>query len=291
MYYIVYAFLYVFSLLPFWILYGISYCTYVLIYYVVRYRKDVVIENLTIAFPDKSTEEKEGIAKKFYKNFTDSFIETIKLFSISPAQLQKRFNWDCGELNKYYETGRNVQAHLGHFFNWEYANLSVSLTATFPVLVVYMPITNKAMNKIVIKLRTRFNAKIIGATTFLKDFRPYSKEHSCLIFVADQNAGLYNLAYWLPFFGKMAPFVTGPEKTARLNNSICVYVKFKKIKRGYYTVRLIEMTNEPRLLKEGDLTKSIRDMVEENIREQPENYLWTHRRWKRTFDPSKHRAV
>ena len=147
------------------------------------------------------------------------------------------------------------------------------------------------MDKIFIKLRTRFEAKMIGATSFLKDFKPYIKERTCLIFVADQNAGHYNLAYWLPFFGKLAPFVTGPEKTARLNNSICVYAKFKKLKRGCYYVSLHEITTEPRKLEEGKLTKLIRDFVEENIREQPENYLWTHKRWKRQFDPSKHRAL
>lgn len=291
MYYLLYGFLYLFSLLPFWFLYGISYVAYVLIYYIMGYRKEVVMGNLEIAFPEKSFDERKLIAKKFYKNFADSFIEIIKLFSISPAQLHKRFSWDHENLNKYYATGRNVQAHLGHFFNWEYANLSLSLQAKFKVLVVYMPIANKAMDKIFIKLRTRFNAKMIGATSFLKDFRPYSKERACLIFVADQNAGQYNLAYWLPFFGKLAPFVTGPEKTARLNNSICVYAKFTKLKRGCYHVSIEEITTEPRQFEEGGLTKRIRDLVEENIREQPENYLWSHRRWKRTYDPSKHRAL
>lgn len=215
----------------------------------------------------------------------------IKLFSISPRQLQKRMTWDYALLHKYYDAGRNVQLHLGHFFNWEYANLSVSLESKFPVLVVYMPIANKAIDKVFIKLRTRFNAKMIAATSYVRDFRPYSKQRSCLVFVADQNAGHYNLAYWLPFFGKLAPFVTGPEKSARLNNSVCIYIKFKKIKRGYYHADLFEMTDAPRQLKEGDITKSLISFVEENITEQPENYLWTHRRWKRTFDPSKHRAL
>jgi KDO2-lipid IV(A) lauroyltransferase len=291
MYYLLYGFLYVVSLLPFWILYAISDVAYVIIYYFIGYRKEVVMGNLEIAFPEKSLDEKKLIAKKFYKNFADSFVEVIKLVSISPVQLHKRFSWDHENLNKYYATDRNVQAHLGHFFNWEYANLSLSLQAKFKVLVVYMPIANKAMDKIFIKLRTRFNAKMIGATSFLKDFKPYSKERTCLIFVADQNAGQYNLAYWLPFFGKLAPFVTGPEKTARLNNSICVYAKFTKLTRGCYHVSIHEIITEPRQLEEGGLTKRIRDLLEENIREQPENYLWSHRRWKREYDPSKHRAL
>ncbi|MFT4153950.1 lysophospholipid acyltransferase family protein [Parafilimonas sp.] len=291
MYYILYAFLYLVSLLPFWFLYGISYLAYVLIYYIIGYRKAVVFSNIAVAFPNKTEAERKRIAKSFYKNFTDNFMEVIKLFSISPAQLQNRMTWDYEFLDKYYRQGKNVQLHLGHFFNWEYANLSVSFASRFPVLVVYMPITGKAIDKVFIKLRTRFNAKMIRATSFLKDFKPYSKQQSCLVFVADQNAGSYNLAYWLSFFNKMAPFVTGPEKTARLNNSVCIYVNFKKVKRGYYHGALIEITDSPRQLQEGEITKRTRDLIEENMREQPENYLWTHRRWKRTFNPAKHRAL
>ena len=250
----------------------------------------MVFSNLTIVFPEKSNGEKKLIAKKFYKNFTDSFIETIKLLSISKKELQKRFVVQFNSINKYYDSGRNVQVHLGHFFNWEYANLSF-LGSAYPLLVVYMPIANKAVNKIFYNLRSRFNAKMIAATSYLKDFKPYSKDRFCLVFVADQSAGQYNLAYWLPFFGKLTPFVTGPEKSARLNNTICLYVKFRKLKRGYYDAEFFEITDNPRQLKEGDITKRLITFVEENIQEQPENYLWSHRRWKRVYDPSKHRAL
>lgn len=291
MYYLLYAFLYLVSLLPFWILYGISYIAYLIVYHIIGYRKEVVLSNLAIAFPTKTNEERKIISKKFYKNFTDSFIETIKLLSISKRPLQKRFTCNYESLNKYYSTGRNIQLHLAHFFNWEYGVLSVSLTSEFPLLVVYMPIANKAINKVFLKLRSRFNAKMIAATSYLKDFKPYSKERFCLVFVADQNAGNYHTAYWLPFFGKIAPFVTGPEKSARLNNTVCFYAKFTKRKRGYYYIEFIEMTDEPRLLKEGELTKQLIQFVEENLAAQPDNYLWTHRRWKRTFEPGRHRAL
>ncbi|HEX5153893.1 MAG TPA: lysophospholipid acyltransferase family protein [Parafilimonas sp.] len=291
MYYLTYSLLYLISLLPFWVLYGISYCAYIILYYFIGYRKEVVLSNLSIAFPEKSLDERKAIAKKFYKNFTDNFIEVVKMFSISPAQLQKRITWDYESLNKYYETGKNVQFHLGHFFNWEYANFSVSLESKFQVLVVYRTIFNKAMNKIFIRLRTRFNAKIIAANAFLKEFKPYSKERFCIVFVADQNPSKPIRGYWLPFFGKLAPFVTGPEKTARLTNAICLYVKFKKIKRGYYHVQLLEISDNPKQTAEGDITKSFVKYMEENIREQPETYLWSHRRWRHTYDPEKHRAL
>lgn len=290
MYYLLYGFLYLVSLLPFWILYGISHFAFVLIYHIIGYRKEIVMSNLAIAFPYKTVEERKLIARKFYRNFTDNFIETIKLLSISPKRLHQHFTWNYDKLNKYYATGRNIQLHLGHFFNWEYAALSASLGSAFPVLVVYMPIAGKAMNKVFLKLRSRFGAKMIPANTFIKDFRAYTRSRYCLVFVADQNAGNFTAAYWLPFFGKMAPFVTGPEKSARLNNTVCMYVEFTKIKRGHYYADFVEMTEEPRQLKEGELTKKLIGLIEDNLAKQPSNYLWTHRRWKHTYDPSKHKT-
>ena len=291
MYYFIYGLLYLVSLLPFWVLYRVSDLAYIILYYITGYRKQVVMSNLTIAFPDKSDNEKKLIAKKFYKNFTDNFIEVIKLFSISPAQLQKRFTADISDLNKYYATGKNVQLHLAHFFNWEYANLTLGLGSDYPVLVVYMPIANKSFNKVFHKLRTRFNAKMIAANSYLKEFKPYSKERFCLVFVADQNAPKAAQAYWLPFFGRLTSFVTGPEKSARLTNAVCLYIKFKKIKRGHYHGQIFEISDNPRQTAEGDITKGFVKFIEENMREQPENYLWSHRRWKYTYDPTRHRAL
>src|SRR4051812_16792473 len=115
MFYLVYGFLYLISLLPFWILYGISYLAYILIYYIIGYRKEVVMSNIAIAFPEKSLAERKLIAKKFYKNFTDNFIEIIKLLSISKKELQKRFVGEFDDVNKYFSSGKNIQLHAGHF--------------------------------------------------------------------------------------------------------------------------------------------------------------------------------
>ena len=288
MYYLVYGFFYLFSLLPFWIIYGISDFFCFIIYQVWGYRKEIVMNNLAIAFPDKSLAERKKIAKEFYRNLIDNFIETIKLLSISPKTLNKRFTCNYSLLNEYYKTHSSVQAHLGHFFNWEYANLAFSLNSDYPVLVIYMPLVNKLFNKIFYTLRTRFNAKMIAATAFRNEFLPYSKERFCLIFVADQNAGITEKAYWSPFFGKLAPFVTGPEKSARLNNTPVFVTKIRKIKRGHYEATIELLTDEPRSLKEGEITRRMITFVETAIKEQPANYLWSHRRWKHEFDPSRH---
>jgi KDO2-lipid IV(A) lauroyltransferase len=262
-----------------------------LIYYIIGYRKDVVFSNLAIAFPEKSIDEHKVIAKKFYKNFTDNFIEIIKLLSLSKKELQKRFTGEFDIPNSYYESGRNIQFHLGHFFNWEYANLSLSLESKFPVLVVYMPIANKAMNRIFNNIRTRFGGIMISATSYLKEFKSYNRQRFSLVFVGDQSAGNTEAAYWLPFFGKLTPFVTGPEKSAKLSNTVALYAKLMRVKRGHYHVRFFEITSEPKKLAEGEITKRTIQFLEENIRDQSEDYLWTHRRWKHRFDPSRHRAL
>ena len=147
------------------------------------------------------------------------------------------------------------------------------------------------MNKVFYRLRSRFNAKLIAANTYLRDFRQYSRERYFLVFVADQSAGNTHKAYWLPYFDKLTPFVTGPEKSARLTNAVCLYIKFKKIKRGHYHGQIFEISDNPKQTAEGDITKGLVKFIEENMREQPENYLWSHRRWKYTYDPAKHRAL
>lgn len=291
MYYLVYGLLYVVSLLPFFILYLISDLFYFIIYRVWGYRKDVVMNNLDIAFPEKTLDEKKQIAKQFYKNLIDNFIETIKLLSISKKELSKRFIVPHDSINKHFNSGRNIQFHLGHFFNWEYANLSLCLNLDYPVLIVYMPLKNKIFEKLFVKLRTRFNAKMVAATNFRRDFLPYLKERYAIVFVADQNAGTPHNAYWSNFFNKPAPFVTGPEKNARFTDCMVYYAKFYKPKRGFYEVKFELLTDDARSLKEGELTKKMIALTEACIRENPSNYLWSHRRWKHAFDAEKHERL
>ena len=291
MYYLVYGLLYLFSLLPFWFVYLISDFFYFIIYRVWGYRKEIVLSNLSIAFPEKSLPEKQKIAKQFYKNLVDNFIETIKLLSISEKEIKRRINWNEESLNKYFASGRNVQLHLGHFFNWEYGNAILGIKSIYPALTVYMPIVNKVVDKLFINLRTRFNTKLIAATHFKKDFAPYLRSKYCLVFVADQNPGKVSINYWSNFMHRKTPFVTGPEKTAKLTNNIVMYVEISRLKRGFYHADFFNITTEPRTLKEGEITKIFIDYVEQTIRKYPAEYLWSHRRWKHTFNAEKHSAL
>ena len=287
MYYIVYGIFYLLSLLPWRVIYIISDGIYGLLYYVVRYRRDVVDNNLLIAFPEKSEEERKQISKQFYKNFVDNFIEVIKFVSISKKELQKRFTFDYSIINDLYPTGRNIQLTLGHFFNWEFANIAYAANITYPIVLVYMPVENKVFDRLFKKIRERFGTHLVAATRFRNEFFPYTKGRYALGLVADQNPGGPENAYWTDFFERKTAFVKGPERNARMNNEIVILVNFYKTKRGYYHSEFEIVTKEPRSLPEGEVTKQMVAFIERCIRKRPANYLWSHRRWKWQFDEAK----
>ncbi len=291
MYYLVYGILYLFSLLPFRVLYLLSDGIAFLLYYIIGYRKQVVFQNLAIAFPEKSAVEIKKIAKRFYRDFVDNFIEFIKLLSISEKTLNKRFVCDYSPINDLYATGQNVQLHLGHFFNWELANLAYSANVNYPLVVVYMPISNKVLDRVFIKARKRFGSLLVRATRYRQDFSKYNRDRFALVLVGDQNPGGPENAYWADFFGKKTPFVKGPEKGARLNRAAVVMCNIYKLKRGYYKSEASLLTTDPRSLPDGEITRQMIAFIENNIRQHPSNYLWSHRRWKWEYIPEKYESL
>jgi KDO2-lipid IV(A) lauroyltransferase len=289
MYFIVYSLFYLISLLPWRVLYFVSDGIAFLLRKVIKYRVEVVYQNLAIAFPDKSQQERIKIAKEFYQQFTDSFIETIKLISISDKTFQKRFSSNIEVVNELYASGQSVQIMAGHFFNWEFANWGVAKYGKYPFLAVYMPLSNKAFNKLIYDIRARYGSILIPATNFRTQFHKYANEGPyAMALAADQNPGNPLQAYWVNYFGKPTPFVKGPEKGAKLNNTAQVFVHFYRTKRGYYHSQYELMTNSPNDFKEGELTKIYVKILEEKVKQHPSNYLWSHRRWKYTYDAALH---
>ncbi|HEX3168052.1 MAG TPA: lysophospholipid acyltransferase family protein [Chitinophagaceae bacterium] len=285
MYYIFYGFFYLISLLPLTILYLFSDLAYFLLYYVFSYRKKVVMDNLLQAFPEKTDQERKKIAKQFYLNFTDNFIEVIKLLSASPAFIDKHFTGDYTLCNKLYEEGKKCHFLLAHNFNWELGCLAVAQNIKQVFLVVYMPIGNQAFDKIFMKIRTKTGAELLPATDMRNAIIPYRNKLYGLALVADQNPGYPKNAYWLNFFGKPTPFVKGPESGARRGNTPVVFCKIIKLKRGYYRI-FFEMGEEhPANTQQGELTKKYAQFLGNFIKEYPEMWLWSHRRWKWEWKP------
>lgn len=283
MYHLLYGFLYLFSLLPWRVLYLLSDGVYVLLYHVFKYRKKVVLSNLQLAFPDKPVGERIEIAKEFYKNFIDSFIETLKFLSISDKEFSKRICGNFEIFDDLYASGQNVQIHSGHFFNWEYMNWAVPKFSPYPFIGVYKQVSNKAVDKLILNLRQRYDSIMLSTYDFKTTFHSLSKGRYILGLYADQSPPNTGQAFWLPFFGKLTSFVTGPEKSARINNTAVVFVHHYKVKRGYYKAEFTLVTTTPKYYGRGELTKIYVKWLEECIQKKPFNYLWSHRRWKWEF--------
>jgi KDO2-lipid IV(A) lauroyltransferase len=282
MYYIIYGLLYLMSLLPFWLLYLLSDFVAFILNNVFGYRKDVVLYNLSIAFPEKSMEERKIIAKKFYVNLTDTFVEIIKMLSLSERELDKRCTIDMGTTHELEAKGLNIQFHAGHQMNWEYINWILEKNMTIPFIGIYQPISNKAMNKIFYDLRSRPNTILVSTREFKTRMHQLFKNQYGLGLGADQNTSP-SKAYWQYFFSKPVPFIMGPEKGALKNNTAVVFINLIKRRRGYYHYELKTITENPVNMQKGELTRLYRDFLETVIREHPDNYLWTHRRWRHEY--------
>ena len=280
MYYIVYPLLYLFSLLPFFILYSISDFIAFLLHSIFKYRKEVVLGNLQIAFPEKSEAERKKIARKFYQYFTDTFIECIKAISMSKSTLEKRNTGNYKMINELLDKGYNINLLGGHQFNWEYCSLLYALHIRIPISAVYIPISNKVIDKIFYDIRTRYGSVFISAIDFKNNMDELTKKQYIVALGADQNAGNPHNAYWIRFFGRPVPFVTGPEKGAIKNNAAVVYVRFTKVKRGYYHFEPYLLAENTAGRKEAEITCLYRDALERSIKNDPANYLWSHRRFK-----------
>ncbi len=285
MYSIFYALFYLISLIPWPIIYLLSDGVAFLLRKVFKYRVAVVDYNLSIAFPNKTLIERKKIAKEFYQKFTDSFFETIKLVSMSDNTFKKRFSSNVEVLNELYASGQNVQLMAGHFFNWEFANWGAAKYGKYPLIAVYMPLSNKFFDRLILDMRKRYGSIMIPATNFKNQFHQYaSSGQYAMALAADQNPGNPKSAYWVSFFGQPTPFVKGPEKGAKLNNTAQVFIHFYSTKRGYYHAHYELMTTAPNYFKDGQLTAQYVKVLEEKIKQHPANYLWSHRRWRYRYD-------
>jgi KDO2-lipid IV(A) lauroyltransferase len=283
---IFYILLYGISLLPMGVLYGLSNALAFIAFSGIGYRKKIVLDNLRIAFPEKTTNERVAIAKEFYLNFCDAIMEAIKLISADNRLIDKMFVADPAVVKVFEGTNKNIQIHAMHNFSWEIVNLGVAREMKLPFLAVYQPITNQFFNELFKKIRSRNGTILLPANDFKNNFLPHGNKQYILALVADQNPGNPAKAWWTNFFGKPAPFVKGPENAARQRDTAVLFANFYKVKRGLYSFSVEKFTDTPGELAPGELTLSYIKYVEEKIRERPANYLWSHRRWKHSYKPS-----
>lgn len=270
------------SFLPFWVIYGISDFLYVLIRFVVGYRKKVITENLRCSFPEKTDDEIKQIRNKFYRHFCDLWLETIKMHTIGRKSMAKHFQVEGIEkLNNYFEEGRSVVFLTVHYNNWEW-QIAMQPFVKHLGLVVYNPIRgNQAMENFLTHSRERWGAKCIPVHISGREIMKYNLQGqpTLAVLAADQTPPPSS-KFWTMFLNREAPFFSGPERIAIRGNQPVLFVHAKKVKRGFYKAEIVELVAEPKNAEPKDILLGYVRKTEEVIREQPEFYLWSHRRWK-----------
>lgn len=285
---IVYVLFYTLSLLPFRILYGMADIGYVLLYYIIRYRRGVVRKNLVTAFPEKSINDIKTIERKFYHWFCDYFLEAIKLLSISEKELRRRFTIiNSEEVEQCFQEGQDVAAILGHYCNWEWLScVGMNLPPERETGLIYHPLRNKTFDYLFRKLRSHEqNSHVIPKKDILRYVVTKKREgvRNICGYISDQGPKWTNIHLWLPFLNhEYTPVFTGGERIMRKMNNAVFYVEMSRPKRGYYTATYKLITREPNTLPADDITRQFFRLLEGTIRQEPAFYLWSHNRWKRT---------
>ena len=288
LYFIAYSVCYMVSLLPFWVLYRISDLFYVLLYHIIKYKRKVVRNNLRISFPQKGENEILAIEKKFYAFLCDQFIETIKLCSITEKGINKRMAFEglpemVSELEN--ENKNFAFLYMGHYGNWEWmSSYSLWMPREFDFFTLYKPLHNAVADKMMIRLRSRFGAKPVPKNDILRRIVENKRNGRLFLagFIGDQTPNRANLNFWMEFLNQDTPILVGTEKIARKFGLPVISLKMRKVRRGYYEVDFVDVCSDPGQLEPGELTRIHTRLLERYIREVPELWLWSHKRWKHT---------
>jgi KDO2-lipid IV(A) lauroyltransferase len=283
-YYLVYSILFLLALLPFWLLYAFADALYFLLYYVFRYRREIVRDNLTRSFPNKSIGELQKIEKAFYRNFSDMLIESLKMIHLSPKELSKRIPVINPEiLDKYRASGRSIAAVGAHYGNWEWT-LGIVQHLNYKTIGVYKPLNNKRFDSLINKMRTKFGTELVSMREIIRVVlkNKIEKTPTFNVFIADQSPVWEEIQYWIPFLNQNTAVYLGPEKIARQFDMVFIFGKISKTSRGHYSVELIPIEENVPNTAEFEVTKKFFKLLEEQIENSPEFWLWSHRRWKLT---------
>lgn len=268
--------------MPFRLLYFISDFVYLIVYYVVGYRKATVRENLALALPQLSQAERLIIEKKSFRHLCDMFLEMIKTMTISKEEISERFSFSNLEVyQKLEEQDKSIAMMMAHYASYEWA-ISLNSYAAFDGYAIYKKIANPYFDKLVRNIRSRFKAYLITTKeTVPTIIKNKNNNHLSLYgFASDQSPKITSAFHWQKFMGVEVPVHTGAEMLSKKYNMNVIFLKVKKIKRGYYQGHFEILSENPQSVPNYEITDKFLKLVEEQIYEAPEYYLWTHKRWK-----------
>lgn len=281
-YLIVYPLLWLVSILPFRLLYALSDGLFVLLYYVVGYRKKTVRENLQLVFPKKSNKEIKQISKKFYHHFCDMIVEAIKSMTISEEDLKKRYVFtNIDEIHKIEKQRKSIILMCAHYGSWEWIFI-MNRYVNHKGYAVYKRLANKYFDALVKKIRARYDTQLITTKETVHKLGAAKLRGELTIngFVSDQSPKWHKAFYWQKFMGIKVPVYTGAEMLAKKLDMAVVFFHVRRKKRGFYETSFTTVTMNPKEYKDYEITDIFLKFVEDQIKEAPEYYLWTHKRWK-----------
>ena len=281
-YILTFPFLWMVSILPFRIFYWFSDFVYIIVYYVVGYRKKIVKANLMLTLPHLSDKERLIIEKKSYRHMCDMFLEMIKTMTISVAEMNRRFVVTNIELVKEYEVkGKSTILLASHYASWEWL-LSLNEKTSFKGIGVYKKIANTYFDKLIRDIRSKYNAELVETKNTIPLIAENQKKGVLSMYglASDQSPKLNRAFHWDSFMGIEVPVHTGAEMLAKKYDLNVLFVKVKKLKRGFYEATFIPITDDPRSIPDFEITNIFLREVEKQIIEAPEYYFWTHKRWK-----------
>jgi KDO2-lipid IV(A) lauroyltransferase len=283
LYILIYPFIWILSILPFPVLYLLSDCVCFLVYRIFKYRKRVVRGNIALALPHLSEKERTSIEKKFYAHLCDLFLEMIKTLSISKKEIEKRYTFS--NMDVYYDLEKkekSIALLCAHYASYEWA-VSMNYHIHFMGYGVYKKLANPYFDKLVRKIRSKFKSHLIDSKetipTMATNFR--NKNYSLYGLVSDQSPKLSATHYWKKFMGVEVPVHTGGEMLAKKYDMNVIFLKTKKLKRGYYEASFEVLSDgNAKDFPNYEITDNFLKLVEQQIYDAPEFYLWTHNRWK-----------
>lgn len=276
----------VLSLLPLRVHYLFSDMMYFIIYYGAHYRRKVVRNNLTSAFPEKDIKEIKKIERQFYRWFCDYIVETFKMASISREEMARRMVFKgTEEIEKCWAEGQSCGVMLGHYCNWEWVStLPLALSEKGICAELYHPIENPETNQFFIELRQRFGSVCIPMERALRDIVKYRREGRPLVigYIADQKPNWRNIHLWMDFLNHNTPMFTGSERIIKRTGQAFFYGDVRRVKRGYYECEFKLIDRHPDNVPDYQLTERYMHELEQTIRRDPALWLWSHDRWSRT---------
>jgi KDO2-lipid IV(A) lauroyltransferase len=279
---IIYPLLWFISILPFRVLYALSDFTYILVYYIIGYRKETVRENLALTLPHLSDKERKIIERKFFHHFCDGFFEMAKTMTISDREINSRFVFTNLEMYQDLEKKEKSIALLcAHYGSYEWL-ISINKHILFKGYGIYKKIANKYFDQLVHNIRSKFKAHLIDTKESIQVMTENQKNGVLGVygFASDQSPKKGKAFHWNNFMGITVPVHTGAEMLAKRMDMNMIFVKVKKIKRGFYEATFVHLTDDVVGVPDYEITDTFLSLVEAQIYEAPEYYLWTHKRWK-----------